>query len=320
MVTGAGGFVGSAVVRAMVRAMRQPGGSPTFADGSEVAHVVALVRPEAAATRLAEIAPGPEWSVLQADLGQPDVLGLLAVVRPRAVMHLALDARCHDIQTVAKQRALVLRPLSVLFELLRHTPGAHLVSTGSAAVLVPGALLDESAPTAANPGYLHYAQAKLLEEAAIEQLGLATGVRWTHLRLFYLFGRHEEGSRLLPYLVRALANGNMAKLSSGGQTRDYSDVDEVATAYLRALAAPQNLGSRKYHIGSGVGITVRDFAATVAGVVGRPDLLSFGTGPAADSEGAVIVANPKRARDEIGWNASEPVPKLKEAAAWYLGR
>jgi nucleoside-diphosphate-sugar epimerase len=320
LVTGAGGFVGSAVVRGLVQALRRPTARPTFADGQPVAHVVALLRPDAADSRLADLAPGPDWSVLRADLGSPTAAATLAAVRPRAVLHLALDARCHDAASATEQRALVEPPLRLLFELLRGVEGAHIVSTGSAAVLSPGMALDESAPTAPNPGYLHYARAKLIEEALIEQLGTSTGVRWTQLRLFYLFGRHEAPPRLMPYLVRTLARGEPAHLSAGTQVRDYTDVDDVATAYLRALAAPGALGSRCYHIGSGRGMTVREFAATVAEVAGRPELLRYGTGPAAEAEGSVIVADPGRADRELGWRAADPFMRLKQAAAWTLAR
>lgn len=320
LVTGAGGFVGSAVVRALVGAMRQPTDRPTFADGQPVTHVVALLRPDGSAERLAELAPGTEWSVVRADIGDPRAVATLTAVRARAVLHLALDARCHDATHEAERQGLVERPLTTLFDLLRGIPGALLVTTGSAAVLVPGSSLDESAPTAANPGYLHYALAKLHEEATIERLGATTGVRWTQLRLFYLFGRYEAPSRLLPYLVHRLSEGEPAELSSGVQVRDYTDVDDAATAYLRALAAPEALGNRRYHIGSGRGMTVHDFATTVALVVGRPELLRFGARPAADAEGSIIVAAPGRAHDELGWSAADPVARLQEAAAWYLGR
>lgn len=320
LVTGAGGFVGSAVVRRLVQAMRRAQGRPTFADGRPVTHVVALLRPDGNAARLEDLSPGTEWSLLRGDLGSSETVGLLSAVRPQAVLHLALDARCHVTEGESEQRALLEPPLTVLFDILRRTPGAHIVTTGSVAVLSPGAALDESAPTCPSPGYLHYARAKLLEEALIEQFGARTGVRWSHLRLFYLFGRYEESTRLLPYLVRALAHGQPAQLSAGLQLRDYTDVDDVAEAYGRALAVPSGLGNRIYHIGSGVGTSVRDFAAVVAAAVGRPDLLQFGSLHSMEAEIPVLVANADRARHEMGWNAPDPIARLQQAAAWTLAR
>lgn len=320
LVTGAGGFVGSAVVRTLVDAMRQPVGRPAFPDGRPLAHVVAMVRPQGSPERLAELPDGPEWSILRADLSDPDAAEVIATMRPRTVMHLALDSACHEAQSDAKRQAMVGRPLELLFNALRNVPGAHLVTTGSAAVLRPGFALAEDAPTAPNPAYLHYARAKLLEEEIITQLGTATAVRWTHLRLFYLFGRHEEQSRLLPYLCRSLARGEETDLSSGTQRRDYTDVDDAAAAYLRALGAPERLGSRCYHVGSGQGMTVREFAASVAAVFGRPDLLHFGSGAAMEHEGEVIVADNRRIRDELDWSVPDPRARLRRAAEWYLDR
>ncbi|MDX2208152.1 MAG: NAD(P)-dependent oxidoreductase [Gemmatimonadales bacterium] len=318
LVTGAGGFVGSAVVRALVDAMRQPVGRPAFPDGRPLAHVVAMVRPHGSTERLAELPDGPEWSILRADLSDPDAAEVIATVRPRTVMHLALDSACHEPQSDQQRTAMVGRPLELLFNTLRSVPGANLVTTGSVAVIRPGDALAEDAPKEPNPAYLHYARAKLLEEEIITQLGTATAVRWTHLRLFYLFGRHEKPSRLLPYLCRTLARGEEAQLSSGTQRRDYTDVDDVASAYLRALGAPDRLGSRCYHVGSGQGMTVREFAEAVATVVGRPDLLRFGARAAAELEGATIVADVRRIREELAWSVPDPRARIRRAAEWYL--
>lgn len=320
LVTGAGGFVGSAVVRAMVQAMQGPTGGPTFSDGQSVAHVVALLRPNADASRLESLPPGAHWSVVRANLGDPGSSAALAAVRPRAVLHLALDPACHEARTEAERRALIEPPLIQLFDVLQNVPGSHLVATGSAAVLAPGAALDELSPTAPNPAYPCYARAKLLEEDLLERFGSVSGVRVTNLRLFYLFGRYERNSRLLPYLVRTLARGNPAKLSEGTQLRDYTDVDDAALAYLRALAAAPRSGCRHYHVGSGRGYAVRDLAETVAAVVGRPDLLRFGSGPSAELEGHAIVADVRRIREELGWSAPDPLPQLRRATEWYLAR
>ena len=83
----------------------------------------------------------------------------------------------------------------------------------------------------------------------MERLGRETGVPWVNLRLFYLFGRYEPASRLLPHLVHNLARGRPVELSSGRQVRDYTDVDEAAGAYLRALRVEEAAARTVYHVG-----------------------------------------------------------------------
>ena len=57
LVTGAGGFVGSAIVRRLVAE------GARLSDGTPVEHVVALLRPEGSAARLDELVVDGRWSV-----------------------------------------------------------------------------------------------------------------------------------------------------------------------------------------------------------------------------------------------------------------
>lgn len=325
LVTGAGGFVGSAVVRALVHGMRGvvPGASrPTFADGSPIERVVAMLRPGGSTERLDELGPSGDWAVERADLIDPGSMRTLAeAVRPRAVVHAALDPTAHGPMDEAARRERIDHPLEVLFRTLEGGDGVRIVATGSAAVLRPGRALDEGAPVEPNPSYPDYARHKLREEREVDRLGRVTGVPWIHLRLFYLFGRYEPTSRLLPLLVRRLARGRPVELSLGRQVRDYTDVDDAAGAYVRALAAGQKATGAVYHVGSGRGISIRRFALTVAEVAGDPALLHFGAAASPDERQEYIVSDPGRARRRLGWTAPvDTREKLLAAARWWMSR
>jgi dTDP-6-deoxy-L-talose 4-dehydrogenase (NAD+) len=325
LVTGAGGFVGSAIVRALVgslRAQRRAGPAPTFADGVPVGRVVAMLRPGGSTERLDELGSSDDWTTERADLTDPASLQALTQrVRPRAVLHAAFDPKAHSPLDEAEQRDRIDKPLEGLFAALQGVSGARIVTTGSTAVLRPGAALDENTPLEPNPAYLAYACHKLREEQSILRFGRETGVSWIHLRLFYLFGRYERASRLLPHLVRNLAAGRPVELSSGRQVRDYTDVDEVAAAYLGALSADDVAAGLVYHIGRGQGISIRDFAHIVAGVVGDPSLLLFGATHVPDEAQEYIVADPTRARLRLGWAASQRTDeRIREAARWWIAR
>lgn len=325
LVTGAGGFVGSAVVRALVhgkRGDRSDAPPPTFADGSPVGRVVAMLRPGGSTERLDELGRSDDWAVERADLLDPLSLRTLAEgVRPRAIVHAALAPGAHGPLDEAARRERIDRPLEVLFRALEGAEGGRVVATGSAAVLRPGRGLDESAPVEPNPSYPDYARHKLREERQVERLGRVTEVPWIHLRLFYLFGRYEPEGRLLPLLVHNLARGRPVELSSGRQVRDYTDVDDAAGAYVGALAAGREATGAVYHVGSGRGISIRDFALTVAEVAGDPALLRFGRAASPDERQEYIVSDPGRARRRLGWAASVGTrEKLRGAARWWMSR
>lgn len=92
-------------------------------------------------------------------------------------------------------------------------------------------------------------------------------------RLFYLYGEGEDARRLVPYLHKMLAAGEPVLLTSGRQIRDFLDVREagqrLAQAALGGVQGPVN-------IASGTPITVRQLAEQIADGYGRRDLLRFG--------------------------------------------
>lgn len=324
VVTGAGGFVGSAVVRALVNARRGAvaGSIPTFADGSPVSRVIAMLRPAGRADRLEELGPSDDWAIARVDLTDTTSLtAVLSDIRPRAILHLAMDRSVLADPGDAANREFIDRPLESLFRALLGTPGSRIVTTGSAAVLRPGDALHEESVIEPNQCYLDYGRSKVHEERTIAALGEATGVQWLHLRLFYIFGKYEPSTRLLPHIVCHLARNEPAELSSGEQVRDFTDVEDVAVAYVRALGANDDCMGRVYHVGSGHGISVRAFAESVAEVVGRPDLLRFGTASPEDWETRAIVADVGRIRRKLGWAAdSDTTARIRRAAEWWLAR
>ncbi len=148
-----------------------------------------------------------------------------------------------------------------------------------------------------------------------------TGVNWINLRLFYIFGKYEGGSRLLPYLVRRLSQGNVANLSHGHQVRDFNDVDVIGQAYRLALEADESACGKVYHIGSGRGITVRRFAMAVAGVTGNASLIRFGTGQTPDQDLSCVLADPTRAQRILHWSPPSDVEaQIRKVAKWWLER
>jgi nucleoside-diphosphate-sugar epimerase len=97
-------------------------------------------------------------------------------------------------------------------------------------------------------------------------------VEFVWCRLFYLYGEGENERRLVSYLHKQIANGEIAELTSGNQIRDYLDVSE-AGRLISNVALSGQLGP--VNICSGVPITIREFAEQIADKYGRRDLLRF---------------------------------------------
>ncbi|MGJ8569628.1 MAG: NAD-dependent epimerase/dehydratase family protein [Hoeflea sp.] len=88
-----------------------------------------------------------------------------------------------------------------------------------------------------------------------------------------LFGKGENEKRLYPYLTRCLAAGETARLGSGTQLRDYMDVADAGTRIADVIETGQ-VGA--INICSGLPVSIRQFAESIADRYGQRDLLEFG--------------------------------------------
>jgi dTDP-6-deoxy-L-talose 4-dehydrogenase (NAD+) len=121
-----------------------------------------------------------------------------------------------------------------------------------------------------------YGAAKAAAFLALSQWLPPQHVEFCWCRLFYLYGEGEKEDRFVPYLRRKLALGEPAELTSGQQVRDYLDVRDAAR-----MIADAALGEERgpVNICSGEPKTIRQFAEQIADEYGRRDLLRFGARP-----------------------------------------
>lgn len=121
-----------------------------------------------------------------------------------------------------------------------------------------------------------YAAAKAAAYMTLSTWLQSMGLEFAWCRLFYLYGDGEDRRRLVPYLHAQLAAGETADLSSGNQIRDYLDV-RTAGRMIVDIAMGTMQGA--INICSGIPITVRELAESIADEYGRRDLLHFGARP-----------------------------------------
>lgn len=131
-----------------------------------------------------------------------------------------------------------------------------------------------------------YGEAKAATFKVLSQWLPRQKLEFAWCRLFYLHGEGEDARRLVPYLHARLAAGESAELSSGSQIRDFLDVAEAGHMIARtALGQAQG----PVNICSGIPITVRQLAERIADEYGRRDLLKFGARPDNLSESPCVV-------------------------------
>jgi dTDP-6-deoxy-L-talose 4-dehydrogenase (NAD+) len=121
-----------------------------------------------------------------------------------------------------------------------------------------------------------YAAAKAAAFLSLSQYFAQAGVEFAWCRLFYLYGEGEDERRLVPYLRAKLSKGEVAELTSGQQVRDFMNVQD-AGRMIAEIAQGHRQGA--VNVCSGQRITVRELAEQIADDYGRRDLLLFGVRP-----------------------------------------
>ena len=159
-----------------------------------------------------------------------------------------------------------------------------------------------------DPGYLNetspirpaslYAAAKSSTRLLCEQLARARQLQFCWVRPFYRYGPFEDGRRLVPYVIDTLLRGEQAGVTRGVQVRDFLHVADVGTGI--AAAATSTLDGI-VNIGSGQPVTVRQIVATIAELLGATDRVQFGARPDNPTDPPFICANNRKLVSGTGW-------------------
>ncbi len=130
------------------------------------------------------------------------------------------------------------------------------------------------------------------------------------------FGRGDDDrSRLVPALLAAAAEerGEFTVNGDGSAVRDLVHVADLADGVVTALRVADPGTWRVFTVGSGRPTSVAELVDVVARVTGRR--VPVHHGPPVD-EPSSLVADPARARAELGWPATRSTPERIVADAW----
>ena len=279
LVTGAAGYIGGSVVRALAAGGHQP---------------VALIHHQRAALPA-------EIEVRQGDiLTEQSLRPVLDDID--AVCHLAglTSGRESFAQPVEYFRRNVAGTLALLDAMAAADVRRLVFASTAAAYGTPEQqpMNEELPDNPSNP----YAASKVAAEAAIGWQARAVDLSATVLRVFNAAGgRDPDSTRIVPRVL-AVAAGVAPQLDVNGDgsvVRDYLHVDDVGEAFAAALHRAGEPGClNRYNIGNGRGTSVLDVVAAAERVTGRSIQVNHRP-PVNEPE--ALVCDPARAAAELGW-------------------
>ena len=315
LVTGGVGYVGSH----QVRALREAGYSVVVVDDLSSGHQETL----------------PDDVELHVGrCGDSAVLDRAASAsKPDAVMHLA--AKCSVEESVLSPQLYYRANLRDSLDLMDWmvARGVHcLVHSSTCAVYgsPDTETIDETVcPRPVNP----YGASKLAVDLAMQAYEGAFDLRAIALRYFNAAGSRPDGSlgedktpasNLIPILFDAALGlrdevsifGTDYPTADGTGVRDYVHVMDLAAAHIAAvehLSAGGHGGV--YNLGTGTGHSVLQMAELARAITGRK--IPTRNVPRRAGDPAHLVANPRRAAEELGWRAQADISDvLTDAWRW----
>ena len=156
------------------------------------------------------------------------------------------------------------------------------------------------------------------------------------LRYFNPVGAHESGligeepkgipNNLMPYVAR-VASGTLKELSvfgndyntpDGTGVRDYIHVVDLAKGHIKALEKleKEKKGLYIYNLGTGHGVSVLDMVKGFEKATGRK--VPYKVVPRRPGDIAICYADPKKAKEELGWMAEKNIEDMCKDSWNYI--
>lgn len=308
LVTGAGGFIGSHLVEALLHAG---------------ARVRAFVRYNSRAdTGLLRFAPQElvnEVEILAGDLRDEDAVRQ-AVSGCQVVFHLgaliSIPYSYHHPVEVASTN--VMGTLNVLLacrdlgvERVVHTSTSEVYGT---AQRVP---IDESHPL---KGQSPYSASKIGADKLAESFNCAYGLPVVTVRPFNTYGPRQSARAVIPTIITQALSADTLRLGNLHSTRDFTYVADTVAGFLQAASLP-GLEGLTVNLGTGNEIQIGDLADVIIRKIGRPvkiELEDSRLRPP-DSEVQRLVSDNSLARQSLDWQPQVSLEEGLERTIEWIG-
>jgi len=147
------------------------------------------------------------------------------------------------------------------------------------------------------------------------------GLNFFALRYFNVFGPRQDPAShyaaVIPLFMRAMVDGHQPIIyGDGGQTRDFTFVEDIVSANLACISAPDSAAGGVYNVAYGDRISVNDLASGIAKLAGQPFVPSYE--PARPGDILESQADATLARTLLGWTPKHTFTDgLKTTFEWF---
>jgi nucleoside-diphosphate-sugar epimerase len=130
------------------------------------------------------------------------------------------------------------------------------------------------------------------------------------LRYFTIYGPRQRPDMALSRMMDCLVEGRPFELyGDGTQSRSFTYVDDAVAATIAAME--RGVAGAVYNVGGGSELTILDVLEELSGIAGRR--LELARLPRREGDAARTAADTTRIRADLGWKAETPFPLGLEA-------
>jgi UDP-glucose 4-epimerase len=282
LVTGAAGFIGSALCGRLIEAGHRVTAFDNLSRGRR------------------ELLPGGV-ELVEGDIrDRSRVAAAIAASAPDAVIHLAAMHFIPD--CIARPRDTIdvnVEGTRRVLESCRGSSVRRLVFASSGAVYAPvdTACMEDSTPL--RPLEV-YGESKLAGEELARAFQHDTGITTTVLRFFNAIGRNETNPHVIPHIFESLQSSGEVRLGNMAPRRDYIDTRDIADAILAVLERAR--GFSVFNVGTGSAASVSDIIDLVGRILGRAIAVVGEQARMRRSERMLLLAGIGSIRRAAGWS------------------
>jgi UDP-glucuronate 4-epimerase len=266
LVTGAAGFIGMHVARALLDA----GAAVVGVDSLDPYYDVSLKQ-----ARVAELAPHPAFEFRRLDLADPAACAdLFAAAAFGAVVHLAAQAGVRH--SLVHPEAYIRNNLVAFGHVLegcRHGGVRHLVYASSSSVYGANHELPFSEDQRVDHPLSLYAATKKANELMAHSYSHLFRLPTTGLRFFTVYGPWGRPDQAPMLFTKAIVDGTPIDVFNGGDMqRDFTYVDDIVEGVVRIIDRPPASDGPPYalyNIGNHQAVDLGSFIAHLERLLGR---------------------------------------------------
>jgi len=161
-----------------------------------------------------------------------------------------------------------------------------------------------------------YSLAKVFSSHLLRLLNISEGLPSTTVRLFLVYGPHQDDGRFIPSIIKGCLNDEDFPCSKGNQLRDFCYIDDVVDGIFSILDQSSAEGE-VLNIASGDAIKIKDVVEKVRLIIGHGQP-QYGEIPFRSGENLELYANISKAKTMLNWEPKISLDEgLRKTIDWY---